>query len=281
MAHIHNRSGMTPPIIADFIPLVVGYQEAWRWWGFHDGKPESRAVTQYTWEWDEENVAGFYISAGRRLSTDVVPFEKWTCGGFYAFKPDSIEVDEGAMFFGRVALYGLVFEHTRGYRAEKARILDVWTYSNSAYNELSDDHPQIKGVFFYTPCQTLDQIGEERKDAVWLTLENHRESPSLSRSSFLLQNHPLGPPIWNPPPSLLLSQSQSLILPSPREWVIRPDIKHCKFCDQVIGKTELVRMDEREVVHIGCGLPDPVLTAYKFVCSGFIPYTPPYYSKGV
>lgn len=259
MAHIHNRSGMTPPIIADFIPLVVGYQEAWRWWGFRDEKLASLAIRTSQWEWDKENVAVHYIGYSLSWSGSAVvvadplapPFEQWECGGFYAFKPDSIELENDAVFFGRVALYGTVIEHERGYRAEKARVLDAWAYNDYTYSLLSPDHPEIKGVFSLSPCLTIDSQGEERKDAVWLTLENRRESPGLSRSSFLLRNRPLGPPIWNPPP-YLPPQSQSLILPSPREWVIRPDIKHCKFCDRIIEDASLVKMDEGEVVHIGC-----------------------------
>jgi hypothetical protein len=104
------------------VETFVGHVPAWRWWkvvqGPHDTiRLGSTGIDDFVWEWGE-NIATDYGDG------DPVPITLDNEVGFHAFKEDGITQMDGDVF-GRVALYGDVAEHELGYRAEKARILDL------------------------------------------------------------------------------------------------------------------------------------------------------------
>lgn len=139
----------------------VGYITGWRWW-LLDTKSKSPSPCSiglpYRWEWATENSTG-KLSMGNKL-------------GFYAYESASIErigVDS-SLLFGRVALYGEVIVHKRGYRAEKARILDAWC-APEMWSKLSRNK-QVKGTF------NIHNTGDEE----WLTLETLRELSDITPS---------------------------------------------------------------------------------------------------
>jgi hypothetical protein len=241
------------------IETVIGYQEAWRWWAADmplSGELQLRSIAKDSvWKWDEENLARYIDTEDDPLGIDaaitsLLKFEHWLAGGFYAYKPESIE-KVGARFFGRVALYGTVVECTRGFRAEKARVLDVWCSDEKLYN-LVHQHPQVRGLFNLSAPKILDINGEERTDISWLTLENLNGSPASNRSSFRLKHSPLQPvtqfptmPQLNPLPSLIWSPP-SLYRPIKRVGTI------CHVCDKAILPDQILIYGENEPAHLEC-----------------------------
>jgi hypothetical protein len=239
------------------IETVIGYQEGWRWWRLRPTECSdigdtadilgSIAMSDSTWKWDEENVAENF---GRSRKAKSPPLTKRSDTGFYAYKPNDIELLDRYhdykypfFFFGRVALYGDVWEHERGYRAEKARVLEVWCPDQDMY-DLLNDHPQVKGIYHVSPSSILDANGNERSDQ-WLTLENLKESPVLSQSNFLLKSRQLqSQPIRNlqyqPPWNLIVSPSLS------RKWGMREIErvgKICPICEEWIAPDEPVAIE--------------------------------------
>jgi hypothetical protein len=149
-------------IVSESTNVCVGYITAWRWWGvaettlipsgnryIRDFLPRSTAWENH-WKWSGENIArnlhDILYDVRECSQTEITPENQL---GFYAFKDNGIEhVDSDAVLFGRVALYGDVCEHEYGYRAEKARILDVYCREDW-YPKLSHI-PQIKGIYKIT-----------------------------------------------------------------------------------------------------------------------------------
>ena len=107
-----------PPIRDD--GYVVGELVGRRIWTVdrHTGLFLS-TYASYVWLPDGEEEA--YCSVG----CTNVPNEHCTCG-FYAYKPDSIDLDgislDGAILWGEVLLYGRFIEAEHGYRAQFARL---------------------------------------------------------------------------------------------------------------------------------------------------------------
>lgn len=240
--------------------IVIGYQEAWRWWRTRDkalssfekqlrsffkldelyGDLWSTALST-AWEWDKENT--------------VRDKKCWKInGGFHAFKPDSIQEILECDFFGRVALYGDVIECDYGYRAEKSRLLDVWCSSKELYESFKQ-HTQVRGTFKVEQRSVLilDQYGNERSPEQWLTLENLDGSPVSSQSSFHLTS--LHTP-WRSPKNLWqtpsLNASQYLILPSQPEWIIKPQYPTCPMCMDVIWEDAIVVWTLKGIAHLDC-----------------------------
>ena len=178
---------------------IIGYQEAWRWFSVRGDSQRNIALVSlsadYEWLWDSENYANLKAHAG-----DFTPGP-----GFYAYKSDHVEDPEatagwfsfGMEFcFARVALYGTVIEHEYGFRAEKARILDVWCKNEKRYDTVCH-HPQVKGIFKFTYPTLLDYMGRQRTDVEWLTLENRKECAVSSQSSFLIHYPELAQMTYN------------------------------------------------------------------------------------
>jgi hypothetical protein len=141
----------------------IGHVEGWRWWLLNDKSsldphPCSIAIP-YRWKWAGENAC-----CNEKIGNYFNPAEMRTVGaitqhtvaidnklGFYAYKQENLEVPRGwgeqpPFLFGSVALYGLLCRHQHGFRAEKARIIDVWCQPCMWYQ--LQVVPQVKGVFY-------------------------------------------------------------------------------------------------------------------------------------
>jgi len=177
LGYVH-RSYLPPKQKSVSVPepeVCIGYVEGWRWFdiGCEDEGLQPVSVNQpYVWKWGE-NVA---MNA---LWTELVRPSLMNSFGFYAYKSDWIAAHKAATF-GRVALYGDVVEHKFGYRAEKARILDLWC-SEHDWPALSAQ-PQVKGVYRLTPARLLNADGV-LGGYQCLTLENRRELRGTSLSN--------------------------------------------------------------------------------------------------
>jgi hypothetical protein len=162
---------------------VLGYVEAWRWWpiktfgldanGIRDYFPVAENFDNHIWSWSGENLA------------DAPPSFN-NANGFYAYNLEGIEDHAQCHLFGRVALYGDVIHCKHGYRAEKARILDVWvnkdyTRSHPKVWDTIKDIPQVKGIYDTYDPSVCDSRGE-KGDYQCLILEHQKE---LSGTSLL------------------------------------------------------------------------------------------------
>jgi hypothetical protein len=248
--------------------IVLGYVEAWRWWilamrpsGFNDDSiyPGSNNCG-YLWNWDGENMS------------DAPPTFDNT-NGLYAYTIEGIEDHQNALF-GRVALYGDVVHCKHGYRAEKARILDVWMdvdyiRENPSRWELLKAIPQVKGTFD-THDPRLYKANGERGDYQCLILESQKELSGTSLSDGLTTNPSSNrlpsqtmlvidrrsrptwnQPFWNQPFRAPFTYgsvesravSSGLTLPydySRKEWVVKPDGDVCDYCERIIADGEAV-----------------------------------------
>ena len=159
--HALHSSGTYPATPAAYLPAVpeppvetyIGYVTAWRWWKAQDGPHDtirlgSTGVDTFVWDWGE-NIAKDYMNS-QNPTDEPITLENEV--GFHAFKEDSIE-HMGGDVFGRVALYGDVAVHKLGYRAEKARILDLWVHPGLW--EKAKFIPKVRGTF------TVEEIPDE------------------------------------------------------------------------------------------------------------------------
>ena len=233
---------------------VLGYVEAWRWWipkivsDGDDIHPASNN-TEYTWSWDGENIA-----------TEPPTFDN--SHGFYAYKLAGIEDHQNALF-GRVALYGDVVYCKYGYRAEKARILDVWVDKEHAREYPAtwaqlQSIPQVKGVFDTSDARIYRSDGE-REDYQCLTLEHLKElsgtslsdGPTISPCQQSNQTElliDLRSNLWerlNRNPFMFAPMSMPTLKSpySEKEWIIRPDGDMCFYCGRLITNNEPVALE--------------------------------------
>ena len=245
------------------IETSIGYVEAWRWWPLQrrtdDGPLFPFAENyDYAWSWSGENIAS---RPPRPDNTD----------GFYAYNDRGIEDHPECHLFGRVALYGDVVHHQYGYRAEKARILDVWVDKDSikARPEIwgAIKHiPQVKGVYdTYDP--TLYKPDGEKENYQCLILVTHKELsgtnlsvgqttsvPPSAQSPLLttlvidrMSRNPLPlrvPFTYGVPTGMMTAPTEfgpSIIVPSHnKQWVVRPKGDVCEYCDRLIADDEQV-----------------------------------------
>jgi hypothetical protein len=155
------------------VETFVGHVPAWRWWkvvqGPHDTiRLGSTGIDDFVWEWGE-NLATYMGDDEKE------PITLENAVGFHAFKEDGI-TQMGGDVFGRVALYGDVAEHELGYRAEKARILDLWCAP--IFWDKMQHIPKVRGTFSFSfepeiAFAILDQDGKpyRKGESTWLLLE--------------------------------------------------------------------------------------------------------------
>lgn len=238
------------------VETMVGYVEGYRWWnakrGPHGTVRLGSTGIEYLWEWGE-NRCGDAMWAG-----DGTQVSMYNSVGFHAFKKDSIE-KLGNDFFGRVALYGDVCEHKLGYRAEKARILDLWC--KPELWEQMQHVPKVCGTFTVEPetYTILDKDGEpfQTGDTSWLILTNRKElsdtNPSDSPTTRLRiksQNPDQyqwmfrNPIMWERQPTAPKVmpdgryQNSSLYAPEDKEQIVKPKGDYCPVCGNRILESE-------------------------------------------
>ena len=245
------------------IETSIGYVEAWRWWPLQRRTDDGPLLPfaenyDYAWSWSGENIAS---RPPRPDNTD----------GFYAYNDRGIEDHPECHLFGRVALYGDVVHHQYGYRAEKARILDVWVDKDSikARPEIwgAIKHiPQVKGVYdTYDP--TLYKPDGEKENYQCLILVTHKELsgtnlsvgqttsvPPSAQNPLLttlvidrMSRNPLPlrvPFTYGVPTGMMTAPTEfgpSIIVPShDKQWVVRPKGDVCEYCDRLIADDEQV-----------------------------------------
>jgi len=263
---------------------VIGYVEAWRWWPIkaidvknygadwfyaynfegilrsveyiREYYPTAENFTNRIWSWSAENVADEPPSFNN-------------ANGFYAYNLEGIEDHEACQLFGRVALYGDVIHCKYGYRAEKARILDVWVDKDytrdhpEAWSEL-EKIPQVKGIFDTSDPFLYNSRGE-KENYQCLTLEHQKElsgtslsdgpttSPRSNQTMLVIDRksririqkrwNPSRIPFTYAPQKVSRDVTIGLdVLPgSGREpIVVRPEGGRCGLCDGLIGKDDAV-----------------------------------------
>lgn len=106
-----------------------------------------------TWTWTGTELHGYFEAwatsefAARCDTCSEIPGEDDTCGVYAVMRRDQVEAfafawDHRDVVVGRVELTGLVIEHERGYRAEHARIVELWA-SPKHITAISARYPDV------------------------------------------------------------------------------------------------------------------------------------------
>jgi hypothetical protein len=165
------------------ISTYVGYKIGWRWWRLRFGNPHGIVVSTFRWDWTKENQSRepFYSYhhsywGAEEFADEENPLTFPSLDnetGLYAFKETHIELppplvcdplgfsESDIRLFGKVALYGQVVEHEFGYRAQKARILDVWC--KSSVTEQLEGTNRVRGVFVVQEDQICLISGSQKR----------------------------------------------------------------------------------------------------------------------
>jgi hypothetical protein len=153
-AAISSPGGTIPPLVQP------------PWW---DGQPEpdtefwssDSPIGARLWTWDGSVLNGVRepwpeaLHRARCSSCREAPGWDHTCG-IYAVK-DVVGVfySRGSKVFGVVELSGLVIEHEHGYRAEAARIIEVWADSRDLARVIAVRYPDIS---VHYPSETTPEV---------------------------------------------------------------------------------------------------------------------------
>lgn len=241
------------------VETCIGYVEAWRWWDASwDGEDISLASTGVDYLWEPgENVA----IGDREKYPHIKNVELHNSVGFHAFKKDGIEQLSDDVF-GRVALYGMVAEHTLGYRAEKARILDLWV--SPELWEKMQFYPKVRGTFTLQtePSRIVDARGFSYGEQTWLTLANQCDGLSSSPSDSPRMRLPirnrmnqnrawgnLSRNLWESPLTELKVmpdgryQNSRLYASLDKRAIVRPAGDYCPYCQKRILDGEAVAVN--------------------------------------
>lgn len=208
----------TEPVASPAPETCIGWVEGWRWWRV---KLDSRGAyasllpmslgggEEGNRTWVPANTGCECIAEGKvTLTSDA---------GLYAYMRPYIsgEWGSGAGVIGRVALYGDVVEHTHGYRAEKARVLEVWVRPQY-YADMSCP-PFVVGTYEIVACPSpilqSDGITPYEENRQCLKLENRRESPATSLWSGRNPHESIPTPNPSTPPDESPNTSRTWYLP--------------------------------------------------------------------
>ena len=177
----------------------IGYIKGVRQWAVYDNLLNSVVVADYLWEpWKVvENVAAVYgIHAAKPEHESLLEYERYPCS---------------IVITGRVALWGKVIEHEKGYRAQYAYPLTL-DHCNDRHLDLDE----LREIYLQPPTDKAQIIVRERIKC----RSEKRKEPSLSNQSpYPYANHTLGLSQLNQIQANQLNLLRARQLSIPSSWI--------------------------------------------------------------